>query len=319
MQKYKNNIIDIANNYYKYLLNLENVNGIGLGNKYINGIDTLEPCINVLVSDKINEKYLSKNNIIPKNYMGIKTDVIKVGKIEAENESNPVFLEKQRPLKGGSVIGFGNTTGTLGFIVTKKIDDEIKYYILSNNHVLANFNKAPIGSPIMQPAKKFGGKNATDTVAILDTFIKIEPVPDPLPDDVDFPENYVDCAIAKINLLELVSNEIIEIGKIKGVDKATVGMSVRKTGFVSGLTKGKVRILNSTLEMGFGKNNPTAVFKDQLVIKIQTLPGDSGSAMVNADNNVIGLHVGSAKNGYSISNDINMVLEKLKVEIYKQE
>ena len=96
---FKNNIKDICYNNYNYLISLKNVIGIGLGLKEINGIDTFEPCIHVLVQDKILSKYITSNNIIPKTYMGIKTDIINVGVMESFSSEN--LTSKVRPLKGG--------------------------------------------------------------------------------------------------------------------------------------------------------------------------------------------------------------------------
>ena len=136
MDKLKNSIFDISNNHFKYLMNLENVNGVGYGYKYINDKNTLEPCIHVLVENKVNKNYLSKSNIIPNRYMGIKTDVINVGlvsslsnDISSYNVTSPAIPYKLRPLMGCCCICQGLKSGTLGCIVAKMgNDDELHYY-----------------------------------------------------------------------------------------------------------------------------------------------------------------------------------------------
>jgi len=56
----------------------------------------------------------------------------------------------------------------------------LPFYILSNNHVLANSNGANIGDPILQPGPAGNGLFPGDQIAILSRFVPIEfnpPVP----------------------------------------------------------------------------------------------------------------------------------------------
>ncbi len=55
------------------------------------------------------------------------------------------------------------TAGTLGCLVKK----DHEYYILSNNHVLANENEAYMGDPILQP-DPYDGEDLEDRIAYLD-------------------------------------------------------------------------------------------------------------------------------------------------------
>ena len=311
----KNKILDISHNHCEYLLNLQNVNGIGYGYKYVNGINTLEPCIHVLVKNKIDSKNMSKNNFIPKNYMGIKTDVIQVGDIVLENRN--IFKNKVRPLQGGCNIGAAgiNSYGTICCIVKKivKINDEemVFYYTLSNNHVLADYNRYPIGSAFLQPSGTFNGKYPDDVIAGLETFIPIKFI-----DGTNKPINYVDCAIARIANHQLISNKILSIGIINGVTKPKVDMKIRKSGVSTGLTYGYITSLGISLKVDVSSLNKKAFFQDQLLIQVETKPGDSGSSIINENNEIVGMHMGSGGDGYSVSNDINLVLDNLNVEVY---
>ena len=207
MSKLKNNILDISHNYYDYLMNLDNVNGVGLGYKWINGVKTDELCIHVLVKEKIPSEYLTKNNIIPKNYMGIKTDVREVKNISMQNFVEEKVPQKFRPLEGGCSINPFNYPGegTLGCIVTKVVKEEKNFYILSNNHVLALNNKLPLGTAIIQPLEDLGGSVDGDIVARLSNFIRLKPIT-----FNQKPVNYVDCALAKLVNQELATNKIHE-------------------------------------------------------------------------------------------------------------
>ena len=71
-----------------------------------------------------------------------------------------------RPVKGGYSIGHRNiTAGTIGTCVFEMLPKArsfesgrpSKFYILSNNHVLAKNNLAQIGDPIIQPGTEDGG------------------------------------------------------------------------------------------------------------------------------------------------------------------
>ena len=314
MNKIESNILDISHNYYKYFMSLENVNGIGLGFKKINGINTKELCIHALVEKKISKQYLPKNCIVPKTYMGIKTDVIERGKVIAHTGVNEDF--KIRPLQGGSAISieyfnFGKhnvSTGTLGCIVTKKKKSFGRdYFILSNNHVIADANNAPIGTPIIQPQYKTGNE---ETVAYLSDFIKI--------DFAGFfyePVNYVDVAIARVTKKSLISNKIFGIGVIKGSSNADLGLKVKKVGMKTGLTEGEITTIGVTEEQLFENRTKRAIFKDIIVSDIYSRSGDSGSCVLNKNNEIIGILTGGNQTSTSI-NDINIVLEKLHIDIY---
>ena len=318
----QNNIIDICNNNYKYLLNLQNVTSIGLGFKYINSINTLEPCIHVLVEKKLPNKYISNNNLIPKQYMGLKTDVIKIGK--PKFTSNDAIPQKFRPLEGGCALGiairFGTGglmfgRGTLGCIVTKTDEENgsKSFFILSNNHVLARLNSLPIGTSIIQPNIENGG-TTRDVVAYLSDFIQLKFVTNDTNPDMR-PINYVDCAIAEISNLSLTSSIINQVGKLSGYSEAILNEPVKKVGYVSGLTSGNVLTTNATLEVKVDANRSN-IFLNQILASLPVETGDSGSIALNGSNEAIGLIFSGTDEGFSYMNDIGIVLNYLNVELY---
>lgn len=311
-----NKVLDISNTYYNYLMSLQNVIGIGLGHKRINNINIKEPCIHVLVRHKIENKYIATNNIIPKNYMGIKTDVIKSGNFNfCYKEAVP---GKMRPLKGGYGISSGDFSGTIGCIVTKTLKAKKIHYILSNNHILAGINKIPIGSPIFQPSQIHGASPVFDKVAFLSDFVPLN-----FQNKFFKPTNIVDAAIAKIANYSLVSNEIGFLGAIKGIGKAKLDLYVRKVGMNTGLTHGTIKTIGSTLNIG--TLDKPLLFKNQIVADLFSKKGDSGSVLVDEFNNIIGLLFATStkeddedddEDDESICNDISIVLKKLKVDLF---
>ena len=306
-------ILDIASNHYKYLLNLENVISVGMGYKYINGNKTEELCIHVGVDRKIEERFISKNNIIPKTYMGIKTDVVNIGKLNFFNQTtfndDSNLSSKIRPLKGGYAIETELSEGTIGCIVSKQMRGKKTFFILSNNHVLTARENLNIGAPIFQPEED---ENNENFVANLTTY-----VPFNYDDGSDDPlVNYVDCAIARINNSQLASNKIAIIGEIKGVSEPKLGLQIKKVGKSTGYTEGEIITIGQTVSSKIDEEK-SVIFKNLIVANLKSSFGDSGSVIVNENNEVVGLLIGGdiAEETSTFSN-IQEVLKRLKVDIY---
>ena len=70
--------------YESSLLTKQFVNGVGLGLKQRQGKLTDEPCVQVFVEQKFEDKDLSKEDMVPANIDGVATDVVEVGKIKAQ-------------------------------------------------------------------------------------------------------------------------------------------------------------------------------------------------------------------------------------------
>ena len=298
MSKIKENILDISHNHCEYLINLKNVQGIGLGHKFINGKDTNEPCIHVLVEEKVDSKYISKDNLVPKSYMGIKTDVIRVGKVKPRDGVAVPYIF--RPLEGGCAISIGSTMedGTLGCILTRNSGEKREYFILSNNHVLALKNTVPIGSPIIQPSIALRANVKKHIIAVLATYVRLK-----FNKGFYQPANYMDCALGRIIDNSIVSNEIHLIGEITGVAKPALKMPVRKVGFVSGLTNGQIISMGVSVPIPY-TDTLTALFKDQILCTLDNDAGDSGAVVVDDSNKVLGLFHSGTDDGYAYFSDI---------------
>ncbi|MGH2444642.1 MAG: hypothetical protein ACRDGD_01160 [Candidatus Limnocylindria bacterium] len=68
-------------------------------------------------------------------------------------------------------------------------DGSVPTYLLSNNHVIADENRAQVGDAILQPGSYDGGVQRDDRIAGLTSFVPLEP------DGV----NTVDCAMARVD------------------------------------------------------------------------------------------------------------------------
>jgi hypothetical protein len=260
------------------------------------------------------------------------TDVIETGVIRALQSPT----EKHRPAPGGVSIGHRDiTAGTLGCLVKK--DD--RFVILSNNHVLANSNAAEIGDPILQPGPYDGGRFPEDHIADLEQFIPINitGVPSDCPVatgtanilnslarmfgsnvqlqaiDQQATENLVDAAIASPINPEDVKNEIIEIGTIQGAVDGELGMAIKKSGRTTGFTTGEIQQVDVTVNVQYGEGQ-IAQFADQLMAGAMSQGGDSGSAVLDDTNNLVGLLFAGSDTS-TIMNRIQNVFSALGVSL----
>lgn len=291
---------EICNNEYQEFLSKRNVNGIAVGNKVVNGKESNLPCLKIFVEKKEKLSMLDASDIIPKYYKGILTDIVEVGKIEAY----AVNTAKVRPTLGGYSIGVANSgfVGTLGCLVSRGTGSKLETFILSNNHVMALSNTAPIGSAILQPGD--GGINPTDVVAHLTEYKEIDFVG----------SNLLDCAIAKVDDIALVSSVIVDIGELTGIASAVVGKFVQKSGRTTGYTTGKILGVNASVNVNFGNN--VATFTNQIITTDMSDPGDSGSVIVDDKKRIVGLlFAGSDK--ITIMNDIRQVLKYFRARLVR--
>ena len=102
---------EILKKYTEKLLPLNHVVGVGYGKKIKDNDMTDEECIIVMVDQKLPEAELEKEDIIPQQLDGMKTDVQEVGEIRLLQIPRD---KKFRPAPGGVSIGhYSITAGTL--------------------------------------------------------------------------------------------------------------------------------------------------------------------------------------------------------------
>lgn len=315
------------------LLAKKNVVAVGIGEKVVgkNRRSTGELAIVCSVEKKVPLATLDEKDIIPKEIKGIITDVIESGKIKALKART----DRWRPAPGGVSIGHEwITAGTLGCLV--KRDGLV--YILSNNHVLADSNNAPIGSAILQPGKHDGGQ-LIDRIAVLKEFVPIQfiggegcQIGQAFADVGNFfaetfgrktrlaavnseqIENLVDAAIALPVDSEFVCDEILDIGTILGVNKSPgIGLGVQKSGRTTAVTTGVISQIDVMTNVEYGEGK-IALFVDQILIEVPgfSAGGDSGSAILDLENNLTGL-LFAGSDTVTVANKITNVFDLLGV------
>lgn len=210
--------------------------------------------------------------------------------------------------------------------------------MLSNNHVLANSNKARIGDPILQPGAADGGTGGEDVIGYLERFVDLEfnsgPAECPIASAVASianglaalvgsthrlqpivanPQatNQVDAAVARPVNDDDLRDDILDIGVVGGVIPASLGMAVRKSGRTTGFTTGTIQVMDATVSVMYGAQ--TARFEGQLVSTPMSQPGDSGSLLVAGDALLaVGLLFAGSDQA-TIYNPMQSVLEALEV------
>src|SRR5262249_44010159 len=111
------------------------------------------------------------------------------------------------------------------------------------------------------------------------------------------PENTVDCAVAKPLDPSMFTDAIRGIGQVTTTKPATLGMKVRKTGRTTDTTQGTINLLNATVNIAYDTSagQKTARFTGQIIADSMSQGGDSGSLIVDAnENTAVGLLFGGS-------------------------
>ncbi|WP_366923388.1 S1 family peptidase [Metallumcola ferriviriculae] len=291
------------------LLRLKNVVGVGVGYKERHSVPTEEKALMVCVTRKIAEGNLPHEHVIPKHVGKVATDVVEVGEFKSYQEM-PNRRASVRPARPGVSIGHESITcGTFGALVRDNKTRQV--LILSNNHILANLTngndgRSQIGDPILQPGPGDGG---TVSEALIGTLFRYVPI---FYDNTTV--NKVDAAVALPTDRRLVDGKILGLTvRPRGTEDGVVAMRVYKSGAASGVTSGRIRIVDLTVRIGYGFGE-TAIFENQILTNKMAGPGDSGSLLVNGGKKAVGLLVGGSYNAV-IYNPIKNVLRLLDVSI----
>lgn len=287
-----------------------NIQGFGIAERITQGQKLKDLALKVYVERKLPLGKL--DNPVPKqvDLPGLKepvaTDVHEIGKVQLEAST-----ARYRPAMPGCSVGhYQVEAGTFGCLVRKKGQPDL--YVLSNSHVLANEGFCKAGDVVLQYAKYDGGVQPDDVLGEL-----AEWVPFKFSDD-GF-DNLVDAAIAKVVKPADVTSAVNLIGVPKGVSTVVRrGMKVKKCGRTSDLTYGEITDVDYRLPMTYttadGAGSGRVGLSDQVLCTRYTAPGDSGSAVFNVNDEIVGLHFAGSPST-SIFNKIGNVLDALGLEI----
>ncbi len=314
------------------LLRRKNVVACGLGFKQVGGQWTDELSIVVSVERKVPKAQLTPDDLIPAQVDGVPTDVQQTGRFYA------LAIDprgRYRPAQPGLSVGhYLITAGTLGYLVRRGE----AYFILSNNHVLANANAAQIGDPILQPAPLDGGKVEGDRIATLSDFVPLDfgeaEAEHPLLEMIaallnalaalfgssvrlkatrlTAEGNRMDAALARLDSPDLVIPGWPEIGRQQGLAEPQLGARVRKFGRTTGYTTGIVRQVDVAVNVDY--HGRTAHFVDQVMTDPMSAGGDSGSAVLDSAGRAVGLLFAGSEVA-TLFTPLDRILEHFRVEL----
>jgi len=291
----------------------DGIAAFGLAEKEVAGKTLSDLALKVYVEKKLPLGKVS--HPIPKwiDHAGtrIPTDVVEIGKVVPQ--SNTAYI---RPAPPGYSIGRALDTGeagTFGLVVRKK-GQASPLYLLSNSHAIAASGFANVGDAIVQPGSYDGGTAPADTIGVLEQWVPFQYTATGFP-------NLVDAAIAKLDD-NVATAAITELGVPDGVNTdLRRGMYVQKMGRTTTLSIALVKDVDLRVPSTYpdGSGQPARVgFADQVLVTFYSAGGDSGSPVLDMDNNVVGLHVaGSAVIG--IFCKIANIMDLLGIEVVTTE
>jgi hypothetical protein len=323
------------------LLKRKGVTGVDIGKKIVKGQKTDELSIRVYVEKK---KDVAKKEMIPNKIEGIKTDVIerkfvlnprlqRVADIQLMEDTaaydtlrggisigpcrSIYFDADEAACQGLAAPGWYIFVGTLGAFV--RDNDTNALMMLSNFHVMCVNDQWSVGDTIAQPSRVDGGNCPADVVGAIQRASL---------------GGQVDCAVASHTDRE-ASCSIVDIGFVAGSEDAAVDMAVRKRGRTTELTHGTVDTVDLTVTLDYCDGLGSVTLTDQVGIEYDPaqsptfgISGDSGSVVLNENNNVIGLYFAGTQEvvddsgnviepegAYGVANPIGAVLDALNVHI----
>lgn len=227
------------------------------------------------------------------------------------------FQKRSRPLRIGVSIGHHKiTAGTLGAFVRARSGAAV--LILSNNHVLANENRAKKGDAILQPGHLDKGVAPDDVVGALASFVRLKRAG----------KNLLDCASATLDPeVKFDPIRLGTVGRLTGLRDGLLSEKeiLRKVGRTTGATRGRITAIemdNVLIDYDLG----TLRFDQQIEIEgadddAFSAGGDSGSLIVDEAGRAVALlfaggdQGGTNGKGLTYANPLQPILESLKVDL----
>lgn len=324
------------------------IHAIGIGK-----LKSGEYCIQIFINESNEPMFeASPNGDLPNLYKNIPLIIVMMRQasfLMTENhfahfsaeEYRQVIRDHQEIIIGGisgANANLDGNNGTIGYFCRRKslFPRRSEVYLLSNSHVFADLRRNAVEDHdfILQPSP---GEPATSRpIAELVNF-------SPLKFDNDINNaNFVDVAIAKLFRQQPHKPLLPFIGEVKRfVEKENVeiGEKCQKFGRTTGYTSGKIFSISLDIWIKYDRTGKDAFFADQFLIEPDKTAyekfvdkGDSGSLLVDGENNAVGLIFAGANGdlevdgktnqreiikvaNYGVANPISEVMKKMKIEL----
>ena len=282
-----------------------NVVGVGVGYKNVQDQPTSTVSVRIYVDKKVPERELAPSEVVPKEVDGVPTDVIE--DTFKAHAVLPVSEHRRRRAILYAGISIGNAitggSGTLGACVFDAHSGA--QLLLSNWHVLCGRASCNSGEAIIQP-----GTGGDDEGRVGDVVARLSRTS--LTD-------VVDAGVAAVTGHRLLFEEVLGLGKLTGTAAPVLGEGVSKSGRTTGVTTATVTDVDADVEVDYSDLGiGTRSYRHQLVIEGDdaSRPGDSGSAWINARNELIGLNFAGGNSGRrAIANPIAAVVGALGIVV----
>ena len=291
--------------YAAYASPASNIHATGIGLRKVGGRRTQDTVLKVFVFDKVAEARATRAFLgaspIPRTYQGMPVDVdeLPVQRIRRRRaapagagQPGSAALPQRarhRPIVGGLSIAplDAKYVGTLGCFVRRREGDHEELLALSNNHVLADVDRLPAGTPIVQPGYETAPTQADDAFAVLTTWTPIRfPISRSVP-----AFNRFDAALAAVaDPAQVLTGKMFGLATYdpSRVVPSVPGMHVMKMGRTTGLTRGTVTDNNlGNVQVNYGTPQAPlmAVFNGTFEVvgdgrRPFSRPGDSGSVIL---------------------------------------
>jgi hypothetical protein len=310
------------------LISRPGVVGVDIGEKLTKGRPTGTLSIVVYVEKKKPVSQVAKSQAIPTEVNGVPTDVqeliveLQPALTRVEDIALQIDTGAYSPLEGGISIGPARSvhldppdvpvsgdyvfSGTLGAVVKDRSSAAVM--ALTNFHVACIDSGWHVGDIMVQPSRGDGGSSPTNDFGTLTRATLSE---------------LVDGAVITLNAGKTADASVVDIGKVAGKALAAVGMAVQKRGRTTGHTFGDVASTDFTVSINYGDGLGVHVLKHQIRITPDTSRnpkfsdhGDSGSVVMDASRNVVGLLFAGANDGSAtFANPIQATLDELNVDL----
>ncbi|HUI05395.1 MAG TPA: hypothetical protein VL486_00155 [Verrucomicrobiae bacterium] len=267
---------------------------------------------------------------LPSSLGNLPVSVVAVGTIRAlacggSNPQSAYSLPVPLGVSGGNALLFGSpascASGTIGFKVRDNASGVVGW--ISNNHVVGHGtdgcpNSAPVGTPQYQPGPvdTTPACSAGQLIGTLNRVVNLV---------FGGAANVVDVGFVQSSDVAVSAN-ILNLGpQVNNVVPPFIGQVVRKNGRTSGCTEGTVTGINMTIDVDYSEGGAvpctSATFTNQIMVSptapstTMGQPGDSGSPVVDANNNAVGLLFAADGTGNAMANPMSAVLSALNVSL----
>jgi hypothetical protein len=319
---------ELAQRAAERLTKLPGVHMVGLGGREKDGRPTGQLVLKVFVERKRPLAQLSASEIVPAEFEGLPTDVVETGRftlaafppgqppLPAQQISRDGDWERYRPLWGGGQVRAkdGPCDGTLGFLATVPADPK-QVYALTCHHVLFSTVAGVVGRKCGQPDWGDSSTKCCRTTIGLSG-------------PSHYQQDGIDAALIRLDPGTEWLAEIHQIGFVVGKYDLTLAdaqpstYQLRKRGRTLRLTGGPLQAIGVP---GFITPPPGSALPNRHItngIMISPNPslsdpaatvwfaqqGDSGAAVVNADNKIVGQIIGVNPQGWGIAQPIADVI-----------